>query len=90
MYIVSSVMFCCFTLCSEFSDVLLFHSGAGPPSAPGKPHIVQAGPEYINVGWSVPNANGAEVTCYKLEKDDIDGVSLTIASVTAGSIKIRR
>lgn len=68
-------MIVCVVSSSEMSDVLVFHSGAGPPSAPGKPHTVQAGPDYINVSWSVPNANGAEVTCYKLDKDDIDGVS---------------
>ena len=59
---------------SAYSDVLEFSAGAGAPSVPQPPLMVESSVHSIVLQWTPPCDNGAEITSYKLEMEDPDSV----------------
>ena len=62
--------------CSPYSDVLEFSAGAGPPSVPQPPSLLEAFVHSLSLQWTPPQSNGAEITSYKLEMEDPSSVCL--------------
>ena len=64
----------CVWLLSDFSDNLVFKSGAGVPSAPPQPILVEAGVCSLGLKWTPPDDNGSPITSYCLEMNDPEAV----------------
>lgn len=54
---------------SEFSEVLEFVSGAGPPASPLPPSLVTAHPHSLTLHWSPPVDHGSPITSYQLDME---------------------
>lgn len=48
----------------------MFTAGAGPPSVPQPPTLVEAQVRQLSLQWTPPECNGAEIEKYMLEKED--------------------
>ena len=67
-----------YPLLSDFSDNLVFKSGAGVPSPPLQPILTEASVGHLALKWAPPTDNGGSlIVSYCLEMDDpemvIDG-----------------
>lgn len=67
-----------FVFCSEYSDVLTFSAGAGPPSVPKPPSLQEVGVRHLTLSWEPPESNGAEITSYTLEMENPESVRSAI------------
>ncbi len=70
----------CSSIISEYSDVLNFSSGAGPPSVPKPPSMVEVGIQLLTLAWEPPESNGADIYSYTLEMESPDSVGGEIGS----------
>ena len=71
----------CLCLISEYSNSLSFSSGAGPPSVPKPPTMLEVGIKHLTLAWEPPESNGADITAYTLEMENPQSVSATSRSV---------
>ena len=58
-----------------------FSSGAGPPSVPKPPTMLEVGIRHLTLAWEAPESNGAEIMSYTLEMEDRDSVSCRVRYV---------
>ena len=58
------------SLLSDFSDNLVFKSGASVPSAPPQPILTEAGVYHLGLKWTSPDDNGSPILSYCLEMND--------------------
>lgn len=77
---------------SPYSDMLEFHAGAGPPSAPHPPTLTTAEVHLLTLHWSPPHDNGSPISSYCLEMEDPESVSLLsiILSFSMGAWEYKR
>ncbi|XP_065887672.1 fibronectin type-III domain-containing protein 3A-like isoform X2 [Dysidea avara] len=57
---------------SQLSDHVTYTCSAAPPEAPPTLECIDPGVDHVTIRWSSPDNNGALITSYKLEMDDVD------------------